>query len=120
MIKTREITISAKKRPIAYASHVDSHIYAFYANILSKKYEAQLKSLNLSESVLAFRELGKSNIDFAYEAFEQIRSMGECSAIALDFSKFFDRLDHSTLKVCWANLLEEERLPPITLIYLNL
>lgn len=66
---TRKIDVAVKQRPIAYSSHMDSHIYAFYANLLSKKYEAKLKSAGLAESILAFRGLGKSNIDFAFEAF---------------------------------------------------
>lgn len=109
---TRKIEITLKERPIAYSAHMDSHIYAFYANLLNKKYEAQLKSAGLSDSILAFRGLGKSNIDFAFEAFEQIKLMGECSAVALDFSKFFDTLDHSILKNSWANLLGVTKLPP--------
>ncbi|MCU8072552.1 reverse transcriptase/maturase family protein [Shewanella sp. SM32] len=60
---------------------------------------------------MAFRELGKSNIDFAYEAFCRIKSLGECSAVALDFSKFFDTLDHDLLKKSWANLLGKQKLP---------
>lgn len=110
--KTRKIDIAVKERPIAYSAHVDSHIYAYYANLLSRKYESRLKSAGLSDCILAFRGLGKSNIDFAFEAFEQIKKMGECSAVALDFSKFFDTLDHSILKQSWANLLGEEKLPP--------
>ncbi|CAI2295810.1 antiviral reverse transcriptase Drt2 [Vibrio parahaemolyticus] len=108
---TRKIDVAVKERPIAYSSHMDSHIYAFYANLLSKKYEAKLKSAGLAESILAFRGLGKSNVDFAFEAFEQIKVMGECSAVALDFSKFFDTLDHDLLKQSWANLLGEKNLP---------
>ncbi|SBS67502.1 antiviral reverse transcriptase Drt2 [Vibrio atlanticus] len=110
--KTRKIDIAVKERPIAYSAHVDSHIYAYYTEILSRKYESRLKQLGLSECILAFRGLGKSNIDFAFEAFEQIKDMGECSAVALDFSKFFDTLDHSILKQSWAGLLSKDKLPP--------
>ncbi|MBM4905465.1 hypothetical protein HYO34_22675 [Vibrio parahaemolyticus] len=105
------IDVTYKERPIAYSSHVDSHIYAYYAELLSVKYESKLKELELSECVLAFRGLGKSNIDFAHEAFEQIKNMGECSAVALDFSKFFDTLDHELLKKSWAAILDTNKLP---------
>lgn len=108
---TREIDVAVKERPIAYSAHMDSHIYAFYASLLSKKYENQLQSAGLTECVLAFRGLGKSNIDFAFNAFEKIKAMGECSAVALDLSKFFDTLDHTLLKQSWATLLGEEKLP---------
>ncbi|MBL1377642.1 antiviral reverse transcriptase Drt2 [Zobellella iuensis] len=109
--KTHKIDMAVKERPIAYSAHIDSHIYAYYASLLSKKYEIQLKAAGLTDCILAFRGLGKSNIDFACEAFEQIKIMGECSAVALDFSKFFDTLDHSILKESWANLLVEAKLP---------
>ncbi|MBY7860723.1 reverse transcriptase/maturase family protein [Vibrio fluvialis] len=108
---TQKIDVAVKERPIAYSSHMDSHIYAFYAAILSRKYEEKLKLAGLTECILAFRGLGKSNIDFAFEAFEQIKIMGECSAVALDFSKFFDTLDHELLKQSWASLLGEKKLP---------
>lgn len=109
---TNKLSITLKERPIAYSSHMDSHIYAYYAKILSKKYEQKIKEAGLDNSIIAFRGLGKSNIDFAYNAFEKIKGMGECSAVALDFSKFFDTLDHQFLKESWANLLDLTSLPP--------
>ncbi|GGB01988.1 antiviral reverse transcriptase Drt2 [Agarivorans gilvus] len=109
---TKKIDYATKERPIAYSSHVDSHIYAYYASLLSELYEQRLRSSGLDKNVLAFRGLGKSNIDFAFEAFQQIKAMGECSAVALDFSKFFDTLDHALLKKSWADLLGESKLPP--------
>jgi RNA-directed DNA polymerase len=109
---SNKLDISIKERPIAYSSHLDSHIYSYYANILLVKYEEKLQSSGLSETVLAFRGLGKSNIDFAHDAFEKIKSMGECSAVALDFSKFFDTLDHHLLKKSWGALLGSHILPP--------
>lgn len=108
---TGEIDVTVKSRPIAYSAHMDSHIYAYYAYFLGVKYEELLVSAGLQESILAFRGLGKSNIDFAFEAFEKIKSMGSCSAVALDFSSFFDTLDHSLLKESWAGLLGERILP---------
>lgn len=108
---TGKITIENKNRPIAYSSHVDSHIYSYYAKILSDKYEHILTSSGLSENVLAFRGLGKSNIDFAFQAFKQIKTTGACSVVALDLSKFFDTIDHAALKKSWMGLLGEEKLP---------
>lgn len=110
--KTRAIETKLKERPISYSSHVDSHIYGYYANLLSSLYEKELSNRGLSDNVLAFRSLGKSNIEFAHEAFLSINDFGECGVVALDLSKFFDKLDHAILKDQWANLLGEKKLSP--------
>lgn len=100
-----------KDRPIAYASHIDSHIFAFYSALLSDRYEEELRQRNIGDSILAFRSLGKSNIEFAKEAFDHIRSLGKCGVVALDITGFFDNLNHSILKQKWAALLNRKRLP---------
>lgn len=100
-----------KTRPISYASHIDSHIYSYYAGLLSDLYEKALSESQLEESVLAFRSLGKSNIDFANIAFEKIKAHGDCTAIAMDISGFFDNLNHEILKSMWCKLLQEHSLP---------
>ena len=100
-----------KKRPIAYASHIDSHIYAYYSKLLTDAYERELKDRGLENSVLAFRALGKSNIEFAKAAFDQINAFGECGVVGLDISGFFDNLDHSILKQMWATMLDDGDLP---------
>jgi hypothetical protein len=101
-----------KSRPIAYASHIDSHIYAYYAWQLSKLYEKNIHSHSLNDSVLAFRSLGKSNIQFANQAFEDIKNRKNCSAVALDIKGFFDNLDHQKLKESWGSLIDQTCLPP--------
>lgn len=100
-----------KERPISYAAHLDSHIYSYYAFKLSSSYEAQLLTKDIGDCVLAFRELGKSNIDFALDAFNEIRKMENCTAIALDISGFFDNIDHKILKKSWSNIVGEPFLP---------
>lgn len=100
-----------KSRPIAYASHVDCHIYSYYAHQLSNAYEQEINKRDLQKSVLAFRSLGKSNVDFAFEAFETISSFGQCEVVALDVTGFFDNLDHALLKNGWAELLGQPQLP---------
>jgi len=101
-----------KVRPIAFASHVDSHIYSYYGHLLSELYEERLERLGIGQSVLAFRKLGKSNIDFALDAFNDISKRGACTAIAFDISGFFDNLDHCILKNLWCSLCGVERLQP--------
>lgn len=100
-----------KERAVAYASHLDSHIYAYYGELLAIRYEERLKELGLSDSVLAFRALGKSNVEFAEAAFQSIRKMTDCDVLALDVTGFFDNLDHLHLKAAWASILSESRLP---------
>jgi len=108
---TKVITKTPKERPIAYSSHIDSHIYSYYSEILNYLYEEQLRIHNITKNVLAFRTLSKSNIEFANEAFQEIKLRGDCSAVALDLSKFFDTLDHSFLKDAWCRLLAADKLP---------
>ncbi|MRT57026.1 hypothetical protein GJV11_12960 [Enterobacteriaceae bacterium RIT693] len=108
---TNAINKTIKERPIAYSSHVDSHIYSYYAEILDELYEKELCANGISKNVLAFRALNKSNIEFAYEAFQEIKHRGNCSAVGLDLSKFFDTLDHSFLKNAWCRLLSTDKLP---------
>lgn len=101
-----------KDREISYAAHSDSLIFGYYAEAVSKLYEAQLQKSGLGGCVLAFRSLGKNNIDFARAAFEEIGTRGDCVAVALDVSKFFDTLDHAQLRDRWVRLLGTSSLPP--------
>lgn len=110
-ITRKIVTTEPKSRPIAYAAHVDSHIYAYYSRLLTKLYEEELNKRKISDSVLAFRALGKSNIEFAYEAFIKIKEFNNCDVVALDLTKFFDKLDHKILKQQWSKLLKQKMLP---------
>lgn len=112
-----------KPRHIFYANHLDSAIYAYYAKvILRNKYEAILsRDKELSACISAYRsikknnkkEAGKSNINFAKEAFDYIKTQHSCIALAFDITGFFDNLNHNNLKKAWARLLEcdQDRLP---------
>src|SRR5690606_24117177 len=100
-----------KVRPIAFASHVDSHIYSYYAQLLYNRYEQKIEEFGIGNSILAFRKLGKSNIDFALDAFKDIQKRGNCTAIAFDISGFFDNLDHEILKRIWCSLFDFNRMP---------
>ncbi len=103
-----------KKRPIRYASRRDSYIFSHFRSLLSQLYEAELCRLGLQECVLAYRRIpikdgrgGKCNIHFAKEAFETIRSLGDCYAVALDIHKFFENLDHERIREIWWRLLSQ-------------
>ncbi|QNL52552.1 hypothetical protein H8S90_15130 [Olivibacter sp. SDN3] len=115
---------SVKKRPLHYASHFDSLIYSYYAHELGKLYEKKLKEdPELNKAVLAYRtipvnettEKGKSNIHFAREVLDEIKSCvekyGKISALAIDLKSFFSSISHKHLYKIWSNLLEEEALP---------
>ena len=106
-----EIEPKWKTREIKYAAHLDSHIYAYYSWLLGKRYEEEVQLRGLHENVLAFRSLGKNNIDFANDVFEIIKKKGRCSAVGLDITGFFDNLDHQVLKRVWSNLLGLKKLP---------
>lgn len=110
--KTRRVAYKdPKKRQISYAAHSDAHIYSYYAHLLSKPYEDRLQGAGLEASIIAFRSLRKSNVDFANDAFETIKGLGECVAFATDISGFFDNLDHQHLKAAWAATLGCAVLP---------
>lgn len=100
-----------KPRPISYAAHVDSHIYSYYCEQLSRAYEGHLAKVQWSSAVLAFRALGKSNIHFARDAFLDIAKRDSCCVIAIDIKGFFDNLDHAHLKKAWQTLLGCSQLP---------
>lgn len=108
-----------KKRPIRYASRIDSAIFSYYRFLLSSRYEAALQALGLQDCVIAYRKVsapdakrGKCNIDFAAQAFSAIRSLGTCCAVTLDISSYFESIDHALLRAMWCELLGVDKLPP--------
>ncbi len=108
---TKKLKLIPKERQVSYASHVDSHIYAFYASILSETYEKHLESAHYQPAVLAFRKLGKSNIEFAKQAFSAIAEIGNADVITADIRDFFGNLDHKILKTAWCRVLGTKSLP---------
>lgn len=107
-----------KTRLIRYASRRDSAIFSYYRHILSERYELELIRLGLSDTVLAYRKIlgrdnrGKCNIHFARDAFDFIVTTGDCCAVALDISSYFESIDHARLKALWCRMLGVTRLPP--------
>jgi hypothetical protein len=110
-LKQRRFGKEPKSRPIKYASHRDGYIFSYYASLLENLYETALVNRNISEAVLAYRSGIGNNITFAKEAFEKIHQLGNCAAIGLDISGFFDNLDHHIIKNLWAELLGGKKLP---------
>ena len=111
-------TKEKKSRPIRYGARGDTYIFKYYRGMLSKLYEAELDRLGISQCPIAYRKIpkkngfgGKCNIDFAKDAFDQIDSVGDCVAIALDIEGYFENLDHVQIKRVWCDLLGVERLP---------
>lgn len=110
-----------KLRPLHYAGHMDSQIYAYYANVvLAEPYKSILEAdEELNKCVTAYRRIpaddcpnrNKNNIDFAKEVFDEIKRRGECVAMAFDIESFFTNLDHQLLKERWCAVLDKEQLP---------
>ena len=106
-----------KIRQLRFASRRDAYIYSFYRHILREPYESALASLGLDQNVIAYRKLatpegkGKSNIDFAFDAFNVIRGFGDAAVVTLDISKFFESIDHELLRQKWCALLGVAELP---------
>ncbi|MEM7469430.1 MAG: hypothetical protein AAF387_21470 [Pseudomonadota bacterium] len=108
-----------KSRTIRYAARTDAGIYIFYRYLLAQSYEQRLALTGIDHVPTAYRRLpkagegspGKCNIDFAHDAFSEIRSMKNCVVVTLDISSYFDCIDHSRLRRVWADLLGESNLP---------
>lgn len=105
--------VVGKERPIAYASHGDSALYDYYKYILSPLYELALSKFGVSHCVLAYRKskVPRSNIHFAKEVFDHIRSSSPCVAVALDIEDFFGSIPHKLVKQQWQQLLGLKSLP---------
>lgn len=109
-----------KDRLINYPSHIDSAVYAYYAQLLYEYYEQYLNNHGLSDNVIAFRKISKiingkqtpfSNIHFSQQVFDIIKERKSCTVLCFDISKFFDNLNHNILKQNWCDLLDVNRLP---------
>lgn len=109
--------LETKIRPISFASHFDTYVYGFYSLALTNVYQNYIHKNGFQEVVLAYRNDldGKCNIQFAKEAFDQVKSAiaqnGCCAVIALDIKGYFDHIDHSILKKMWCTVIDEDDLP---------
>ncbi len=109
--------LETKVRPISFASHFDTYVYAYYSFALNEIYQNYIKEKGFDKSVLAYRtDLdGLCNIQFAKNAFSAIKDRidkkVDCSAIALDITGYFDNIDHNILKEKWCKILNLQVLP---------
>ena len=118
--RSGDVPRKRKERPIRYASRRDAYIFSYYRHLLSEKYDVALDVLGISDNVIAYRKIavdleiqrGKCNIDFAKDAFDAVLELGDCCAVALDISSYFESIDHVNLRRVWCRLLEVENLPP--------
>jgi len=118
-IITRKFAVKKpKERVINYCARKDAYIYSYYRHILLSRYNLLLESHGLNDCVIAYRKivkentaLGKCNIHFAEDAFDEVIRRKECIAITLDITGFFESLDHGLIKQKWCKVLGVERLP---------
>ena len=101
-----------KPRELYYCSHLDRCVYQRYAFLLNYQYNIWACENNIDDVAIAYRDkLGKNNIDFAKDAFDAIRSFPQCFIFVVDFTNFFDNLEHQYLKKMMCEVLGVERLP---------
>lgn len=108
----KEKGLKEKIRPICYASHIDRCIYQYYAYILNNIYNKNANKLNIDKCAIAYRDnKRKSNIHFAREVFDFIKTNQNVYIIVGDFKGFFDNLDHKYLKEQICKLMNVKILP---------
>ncbi|WP_419955167.1 reverse transcriptase domain-containing protein [Neobacillus niacini] len=108
-----EQKIKKKKiREIYYAAHKDRFIYKYYGDLLNNAYNYYAIAKGIDNSALAYRnnKRGKNNIDFAYEVFDFLLNQKQAVVISFDFTKFFDHIEHRTLKQNIKTVLGVEKL----------
>ncbi|RKS12847.1 reverse transcriptase domain-containing protein [Flavobacterium sp. 120] len=115
---------SEKPRELYYAGHLDTLVFSYYSEKLSKKYEDFIQKYSLDDVVTAYRTVpinkekpksgNKSNLNFANDVFQTIDNYPSNNfvAIAFDIKGFFDNLNHKILRDNWKMILNESTLPP--------
>lgn len=101
------------KRDIYYAGHKDSMIYKYYGDLLNDAYNNYALEYEIDDIATAYRNnrSGQSNIHFAKEIFQFIIQQENAYIFTMDFSKFFDRIDHKQLKRTIQKVLKVNSLP---------
>ncbi len=110
--------VGNKERTIEYATHIDTQIYSYAAHLLSRQYEKKLKeSPEIDKSVIGYRRIenaegiGKNNIEFASDFFDEIMNFGkDAYVMAYDIKDFFPSLNHQKLFQAWVKLYDTTKL----------
>ena len=111
-----------KERALAYASHLDSHIYSYYAAMLKPLYEMAIANTPLENEVIAYRKIKNltrngvkskfTSTVAAYDAIDAIKKFdNNCYALCFDLEHFFDTIEHQHLKDAWCSILGKDKLP---------
>jgi hypothetical protein len=95
-----------------YASHRDACILSKYASDLTTLLDAHYVATGLDGNVIAYRQLGRANYNFAADAYKFALSKSPCVAMCFDVTGFFDHLNHSILKNNLKRVLEVAELSP--------
>lgn len=103
--------IKIKERPIKYASHRDACIMSYYASMLNAEIEKKYAEAGVGDNVIAYRSIGKSNYDFASEAYNYAKSRSPVTILAFDVTSFFDTIRHDILKDALKKIIREHSLP---------
>lgn len=102
-----------KTRKIFYASHLDRFIYKYYGDLLNNAYNEYAVQNKIDHIALAYRnnKPGCNNIDFAKEVFNFILNQEQAVIISIDFTSFFDNINHKKLKENLKTVLGTSDLP---------
>ena len=81
-----------------YASHRDACILSKYASDLTALLDAHYVASQLETYVIAYRQLGRANYDFAADAYKFALRKSPCVVMCFDVTGFFDnRITASTM-----------------------
>lgn len=111
--KSKRKVMKKKIRKIFYSAHKDSYIYKYYGDLLNDAYNIYAEKNGIDEVAVAYRnnKKGKNSVDFAYEVFEHLLKQQSAVIISMDFTSFFDKISHKTLKQNIKRVLNVESLP---------
>ena len=100
-----------KLRELFYCAHLDRCVYQRYSFLINYHYNLWVHEKCIDNVAIAYRDnKDKNNIDFAKNAFEQIKKYGKCFVFVGDFTNFFDKLNHKYLKEMLCKVLKTDFL----------
>lgn len=93
-----ELETYIKSRKIMYASHQDACLFSFINYILEKSYEKELRERGIENNIIAYRSLGKGNVQLSKQTFDFSKEQEEFVCLLLDIKGFFDNIPHVYLE----------------------